>query len=417
MQNFYRKKYMDRILETIQKEKLILLVGARQVGKTTIMDMTREALKEQWKKCLYFNFEDFFGKTFESKTEIVDFFQFEYGFDLHLPGVLFLDEIQYLSNPEWVLKSLYDDKTLQTKIIATGSRFWWQKKVGSSLIGRGEIMKIYPFDFFEFLEYREKDIGIFSDFTTWSESKFRLIERFLEEYLEFGGYPAVVRARTREGKVSEMKKIIERFFEKDFSYFMKTADIIDFKRVFQFIAVSIKNTIKIDNIATNLGMSRYKVQQFLTFLEDSYLIYEVYPYFTDKSREYNQNPEIYFNDLWVLRHIAWMWQNIGNINENFVFLELLKSEYIENIFFYKKNTGSEIDFIAETKENKLIPIEVKSANKDIIPKIFFQFYEDYKKDIDRFFVTTKSEYMVRELYESEIIFIPTFLLSRILKRE
>lgn len=406
---------MDRILETVERDKLLLLVGARQVGKTTIMDMTREVLDGQWKRCLYFNFEDFFGKTFESKTEIVDFFRFEYGFDLASEGVLFLDEIQYLSNPEGVLKSLYDDKTIQTKIIATGSRFWWQKKVGSSLIGRGEIIKVYPFDFFEFLEYKGKDTNVFSDFTTYSESKFTLIENLLEEYMEFGGYPAVVRASTRDQKHNEMKKIIERFFEKDFSYFMKTAEIIDFKKVFQFIAVSIKNTIKIDNIATNLGLSRYKVQQFLTFLQDSYLIYEVYPYFTDKSREYNQNPEIYFNDLWILRYIGWIGQNIGNINENFIFLELLKSDFIENIHYYKKNTGSEIDFIAETKENKLIPIEVKSANKDIIPKIFFHFYEDYQDRIDFFLVTTKSIWARRMIGDTGVRFVPNFLISKAVK--
>lgn len=100
MKNFYRKKYMDRITATIEKDRLILLVGARQVGKTTIMDMVRDVLEGWGEKCLYFNFEDFFGRTFASKAEIVDFFRFEYGFDLAEPGVLFLDEIQYLDNPE-----------------------------------------------------------------------------------------------------------------------------------------------------------------------------------------------------------------------------------------------------------------------------------------------------------------------------
>lgn len=249
----------------------------------------------------------------------------------------------------------------------------------------------------------------------YNTSRFALVESLLAEYMEFGGYPAVVRAPTRAEKISETKKIIERFFEKDFSYFMKTSELVDFKRVFQFIAVSIKNTIKIDNIATHLGISRYKVGQFLTFLRDSYLIYDVPPYFTDKSREYNQNPEIYFNDLGILRYIGGTMRDIGNVNENFVFLELLKSEHIERICYYKKNTGSEIDFIAETTEGRLIPIEVKSADKDVIPKIFFPFYEDYQKNIAHFIVTTKSEYKTRPVQDAQVRFVPNFLISRVVE--
>jgi len=89
---------------------------------------------------------------------------------------------------------------------------------------------------------------------------------------------------------------------------MKTGDLLDFKKVFQFIALNTKNIIKVDAIAQNFSISRYKINQFLDFLFDSYLIYPCYPYFKDKSKEYNQNYEIYFNDIGMLNYIS------GNTN-------------------------------------------------------------------------------------------------------
>lgn len=412
MKIFYRKKYIDRIINNIEKEKLFLLVWARQVWKTTIMEILKEELEKKYKS-LYFNFEDFFGIEFKTKNEFINFFKFEYKFDFYNEWIIFLDEIQYLNNPESILKSLYDDKEIKVKIIATWSRFWGQKKVWSSLVWRWEIIKVYPFDFFEFLEFKGKDISIFQNLNNYKEANYILIEKLLEDYQTFGWYPSVVRAENRQDKINETKKIIDRFLEKDFTYFMKTSDLIDFKKVFQFISLNIKNIIKVDNIATTFWISRYKINQFLDFLFDSYLIYDCYPYFNDKSKEYNQNYEIYFNDLWVLNYISWN-NNLWNINENFVFLEILKNNHNKNIYFYKKNTWSEIDFIVENNENMLIAIEIKSWNKDIIPKVFNSFYDNYKEKLESFLVTTKSLYKYRKLQDKDVIFIPNFMVSRYL---
>jgi predicted AAA+ superfamily ATPase len=407
----YRKKYIDAILSKIENEKLFLLVWARQVGKTTIMEILKQKLEDAH-KTLYFNLEDIFGIEFHTKTDFINYFLFEYGFDFYKDGIIFLDEIQYLKNPESLLKSLYDDKQIKTKIIATGSRFWWQKKVWSSLVGRWEIIKVYPFDFFEFLQAKWKNTEFLDDLNNYSENTYKILENYIHEYMQFGWYPKVVISSSKQEKQNELKKIIDRFLEKDFSYFMKTSDLIDFKKVFQFIALNLKNTIKVDNIATHFWISRYKVHQFLTFLLDSYLIYECYPYFHDKSKEYNQNYEIYFNDLWVLNYISWTF-NIWNMNENFVYLEILKNNDVQ-IYFYKKNTGSEIDFIVENADKKLIPIEVKSANKDIIPKIFFSFYDDYEQKIEKFVVTTKDFYTIRNVNNKEVWFFPIFLIGTII---
>lgn len=406
----YRKKYLDKILSKIDTEKLFLLVWARQVGKTTIMEMLKQKLESSF-KTLYFNLEDVFGIEFNTKNDFINYFLFEYWFDFYEEWIIFLDEIQYLKNPESLLKSIYDDKEIKVKVIATWSRFWWQKKVWSSLVGRWEIIKVYPFDFFEFLQAKWKNTDLLESISNYNINTYKMLEIYISEYMQFGWYPRVVLSISKQEKQNEIKKIIDRFLEKDFSYFMKTSDLIDFKKVFQFIALNLKNAVKIDNIARHFSISRYKVNQFLKFLHDSYLIYYCYPYFKDKSKEYNQNSEIYFNDLWILNYISWTF-NIWNVNENFVYLEIINNTDFQ-IYFYKKNTWSEIDFILENIDKELIWLEVKSASKDIIPKIFYTFYDEYDKNIDKFIVTTKDFVKIRKLNDKDVLFIPNFLVWRI----
>ena len=407
----YRKKYIDIILSKIDIEKVFLLVWARQVGKTTILNILNDELSKQY-KTLYFNLEDIFGVDFKSKKDFINYFNFEYDFDLYEEGILFLDEVQYLQYPESLLKSLYDDKEIKTKIIATWSRFWGQKKVWSSLVWRWEIIDVYPLDFFEFLQFKWKNPDIFENIQDVDEDSYKFLESYIKEYKEYGWYPAVVLSKTRENKENELKKIIDRTIEKDFVYFMKTDDIIDFKKIFQFIALNIKNIIKIDAIAQEFSISRYKVKQFIKFLEDSFLIYSCYPYYTDKSYEYNKHSEIFFNDLGFLNYISWNF-NIWSVNENFIYLELLKSGNTKEINYYHKKNWSEIDFIVTDRKSKLIPIEVKSSDKDNIPSIFKSFYDNYQDKINFFVVVTKSYFNIRKIKDKKVIFVPSFMIWKI----
>jgi len=403
---FYRKSYLNQIKKDLKKEKILLLVGSRQVWKTTILNTLEKEL--EWNK-LYINLEDFFWKSFETKNEFVNFLEFENWFNLNEEWYLFLDEVQYLKNPESLLKSLYDDKKIKAKIIATGSRFWGQKKLWSSLVWRGKIIFIKTFSFLEFLEIKWKNIS------NIEKIDFTFLEEFLKEYLVFWGYPSVILAKTKEDKIRELKKIIDRFIEKDFMYFMKSDDLINFKKVFQFLALNIWNIIKIWKITDTLWVSKYKVNWFLKFLLDSYLIKEIPPFYTDKSKEYNSQDEYVFLDLGLLNYIKWSFDyNLSDwkIIENFVAIQLFDKNRENNIFYYNKKNWTEIDFILENLFQKIIPIEVKSWNKLTIPKAFNFFEEVYSDKIEKFIRTTKSETKTDMVNMKNIEFIPNYLIEK-----
>ncbi len=403
---FFRKSYINQILEDLKKEKLILLVWSRQVWKTTLLYTLEEKLV--WKK-IYINLEDYFWKTFETKESFLQFLAFEKWIDLKEEWFLFLDEVQYLKNPESLLKALYDDISIKTKVIATGSRFWGQKKLGSSLVGRWKIIFVKTLSFLEFLELKWKNPDFLENID------FSLIQNFLEEYLIFGWYPAVVLAFSKEDKIRELKKIIDRFIEKDFLYFMQSNDLIDFKKIFQYLSLNIGNIIKTGKVTQELSISSYKIKSFLKFLWDSYLIKNVPPFFSDNSKEFSSQEEYMFLDLWLLNYIKWSFDpNLSDwkLNENFVYIQCNDINLENKVYYYNKKNGTEIDFILEKLNKKIVPIEVKSSDKLTKPRSFEPFLEAYSSQIDSFVLTTKSYIWSDYIWEKPFLFYPNYLIEK-----
>ncbi len=111
------------------------------------------------------------------------------------------------------------------------------------------------------------------------------------------------------------------------------------------------------------------------------MIFPVYPYFLDKTKEYSSHPKIYFSDVGILSFLERSYgdkTSNGRTVENFVFWELLKSKQstYDEIKTYKKLTKSEIDFIYEYTNDTIVPIEVKSGNNRAIPRIFHTIHSD-----------------------------------------
>lgn len=119
---FRRKKYLDKIYASLEREKLVLLLGTRQVGKTTLLEIVQKELPG---KVYYYSFEDDFSKIeFATKTEFISYFTLSLGVDFHTEGIFLIDEFQYVKDGEKILKSLYDDKEIRLKFVVTGSGLW-----------------------------------------------------------------------------------------------------------------------------------------------------------------------------------------------------------------------------------------------------------------------------------------------------
>ncbi len=406
---FKRKKYLNQIYNWLENNKLILILWARQVGKTTLMKMIIEDNNTLPK--YYVNFDDFFDKDFLTKQEFIDVLAFTKWIDFYKEWILLLDEIQNLKNAEKILKSLYDDEKIKLKIIASWSGLFHFSNTFSTLVGRVKEIYVYPFSFYEYLEYKGVDIN-FLVFERYKSFMFDAIKQYLEEFYIFWGYPAVVVENTKQGKIEKLSQIIEVYLKRDLAIFLSQDEIRLFKKLLVYLANNVCERLNVSNLSSYLGISRLKSEKYIEILKNSFLLYEVFPFYMNKRKEQSRQPEIFLLDNWFLNYfsnnfdfIDFEWKKV----EHFVFLELLKNKKFtyDEIKFYQKINGSEIDFIYEYKEWGILPIEVKLNDKDNLPKIFKSFYNDYETMI-RYFIRTSKTVLEERKLENKIVKIVPF---------
>jgi predicted AAA+ superfamily ATPase len=258
---YRRKKYLDKIYSSLEKERLILLLWTRQVWKTTILEILREELK--WDIYFYSFEDDFYKQEFNNKIEFINYFKLSLWVDFYKQWYFLIDEFQYIKNWEQILKSIYDDKTVKIKLVVTGSGLWTYSDDNKwTLVWRWEEIFIYAFDFFEFLDYKWLDTSLLK-FDNITDSISSLVKPYMDEYLTFGWYPAVLNVDSKKEKIIELEKIINRYLERDISFFINKNELINFKKFFVYLNTQIWNLIKKEAISEFLWIKLKYIEKYL----------------------------------------------------------------------------------------------------------------------------------------------------------
>lgn len=415
---YRRKKYLDKIYKSLQTEKLVLLLWTRQVWKTTILEILQKEL--EWSIYFYSFEDDFSMQEFNSKDEFLNYFKLSLGVNFFEDWYFLIDEFQYVKNGEQILKSIYDDKNIKLKLVVTWSGLWTYNDENKwTLVWRWAEIFVYSFDFFEFLEYKWLNSSDLS-FSDLSSSICSVIKPYMDEYLTFGWYPAVLNANTKNEKIIELEKIINRYLDRDINFFLDKDELINFKKFFTFLNTQIWNLVKKEAIAEYLWIKLKYVEKYLNILEKTMFISRVYPFFKDKSKEYSSLPKFYFSDIWILNFLEKSFdfrENNWKVIENFVYTELLKNKLFnsDEIKVYKKLTKSEIDFVYDGMD-LFIPIEVKSWNKKNPPKIFHFFEEDYWNKTSFYIMTNSNVIKKEKVSDKELFFIPNWFIWKMISK-
>ena len=207
-------------------------------------------------------------------------------------------------------------------------------------------MRVSTFSFLEYLQAK----GLFVK--DLEKVSYTLVSSYIEEYLIYGGYPAVVMASTREDKRRIFEDIIGRYIEKDFQTYISTTDMemISFRKLLQFVTRSIGSIRKARKVAQESDISAYTVKKYIRFLKDSYMIDIVFPYYQDRTKEYNAHYEVFFHDHALINYFMNTWHiadQRGRLIENAVYTALKRRKETRFLYYRKSKTQSEIDFIVE----------------------------------------------------------------------
>lgn len=374
---------LPTLLENLRNRKILVLIGSRQVGKSSLMFLLIESLLRERRvpatDIFYFNLDDLkLHELFENLPEFV-----------HFLGAgksrkyLFIDEVQRLPNPGLMLKSLYDLQ-LDIKIICSGSsQLEVKSKLKENLVGRARQFEIQRLSFPEYLEFAQPVTR----------------RQALEDMLVYGSYPGVAILPERLEKQLAIKDIYQSYVEKDLVDFLKVDDIQAFNRLVGLLANQIGNLLNVQNLAKAVRTHRQHIEHYLAILENTFIIRRVYPFFQNYKKEITRTPKVYFLDL-GLRNFALndfrpveLREDTGKLFENFYFLHLLHQDIfgLQKINFWRTTNQTEIDFIV-TRETQREAIEVK-WERATAPKSFAsikKYYPDMKTT-----VVTKANFLAK----------------------
>ncbi|KUK49673.1 MAG: hypothetical protein XD75_0327, partial [Parcubacteria bacterium 33_209] len=382
--NIIKRKIFNEVKDHLDKKEISLIVGPRQVGKTTIMNEIKKYLDEKGEKSIFLSLDyESDSIFFKSQEDLLRKIKLNLGNDA---GFVFIDEIQRKENAGLFLKGIYD-LGLPYKFIVSGSgSLELKEKINESLAGRKKDFFMNPVDFEEFVDFKTeyKYEDKLQDFFEIEKEK---TFNFLKEYLNFGGYPRVILEETEKEKRNIIDQIFRSCIEKDIIYLLKSDRIDAFVLMIKILASQTGQLINYTSLATQTGLSVPSLKKYLWYAEKVFIIRTVYPFFTNKQKEITKSPIVYFVDLGLRNFSLNMFgrvennEQLGLIFQNFIYNKIKKEteENLKSINFWRTKEGAEVDFVVRDGLS-LLPIEVKFSNflKTEITRSFRSFINIYK---------------------------------------
>lgn len=346
----------DLILSSLKSSgKIILVLGARQVGKTTLAKDVGRKLELEGRNVLYLNCdlaEDNTAVNTNSKAILERL--------LSEVDVLLIDEAQRLDNPGLTLKIIHDNFP-KVRVLATGSSsFDLKNKLSDPLTGRYLDFTLYPFSFTESLQ----TAGTTNEALLKSQA-----DALLQQVMLYGLYPEVYLANTQEQKQVFLEKIVESYLFKDILTFQRVKNSQAIKDLTKALAYQIGSEVNENELSNRLKIDRKTVVSYLDILEKTYVIETLHPYSKNPRREIGSHYKIYFVDLGVRNALIGDFNPIalradaGLLWENFLFIERKKKFAVQGKTvgsnFWRSYGGAEVDYIEKATSEELKAFELK----------------------------------------------------------
>ena len=368
--DYIKRDLEQTVRENLDMPEMIAILGPRQSGKTTLMRQIFGTLEN----ALFISFED--RKILELFVEDEKTFA-----ELYVKNnrYLFIDEFQYAKEGGKKLKYIYDHYP-GTKILISGSSAPGLTIHGIKyLVGRIFVFNLYPLSFEEFLRYT--NVALFATYLEKKESiaayLFRnselpeismpLLEMLYEiydEYCIYGGYPRVAISETSDEKETVLRNIYSTYFLREIKDILSLTTDFKLSKLIKSLSITLGGLISYNSLEEVSGFDYKGLLVHLNILEKTYICKRVSPYFTNKRTEIIKVPKVYFFDTGFRNIIiddfrAYdLRQDIGSLNENFVFTQATYAGV--EVKFWRSKSRAEVDFVME-REGKLIAIESKSS--------------------------------------------------------
>ncbi|MFT5703952.1 MAG: putative AAA+ superfamily ATPase, partial [Rickettsiales bacterium] len=352
-----------------KESKIIVIYGARQVGKTTLVN---KILKEKFndKRILSVEGDSYQFSDILSSRDLGKLSNLVKGYD-----ILFIDEAQKIENIGINLKILYDKFKDNLKIIVTGSSsLELANKIKEPLTGRHHTYHLYPISLLELSK---------------TQTNYELSSQ-TEERMIFGAYPEIFRIENMQDKIAYLNNLSTDYLYKDVLELENIRFNKKLRDLVRLLAFQIGSEVSYNELATTLGMDRKTVDSYIDLLEKAFVLVRIYGFSRNLRKEVNKKPKIYFYDLGIRNAIIGNFNylnarnDVGALWENFLMLERIKRNSYQrhycNQYFWRTYTGAELDYVEEYA-GELHGYEFKYSKISKAPKSWI---ETYKQENARF---------------------------------
>ena len=293
------------ISDAMASDLILVIVGARQVGKTTILRQLYKDCLQRGETAHFINLErlEYVALLNQAPEKIFSILPLP---PEDLRATVFIDEIQYLDNPSNFLKLLFDEYRGRLKLVVTGSSaFYIDQKFTDSLAGRKRLFHLPTLSFVEFLLFKQRnDLAKLlpsclspDNFTSMSQLPLMQrdeLVRFFNEFSRFGGYPAVVLASDEAEKLLILEDLINSSVKKDIlesrirhpePYFM----------MIKMLAAQVGSLVNRNELSKAIGVSVQAIDNYLYVLQKSFHAVMIKPFHTNVRKELTKMPKLYWS--------------------------------------------------------------------------------------------------------------------------
>ncbi len=364
MENYFKRAVFDNFNKKVLPNKVLILLGARRVGKTELIKNYLKTVPVE--TYLQLNGEDINDANLLQERSVANYKRLLANIDL-----LVIDEAQTIPEIGLILK-LIVDSIEGIKIIATGSSvFDLNNTLGEPLVGRKNTMYLFPLAQMEF--------SIQENYKQTTEN--------LEERLLFGGYPELVHYEDWEEKKEYLYEIINSYLLKDILVFegIKQADKI--YNLLRLIAYQVGKEVSLQELGNQLQMSKNTVDTYLDLLSKVFIVFKVEGFSRNLRKEIVKSSRWYFYDNGIRNGLINNFNrlenrtDVGDLWENYLAVERIKKQNYQKIttnnYFWRTYDQQELDWLEE-KGNELAGFEFKwnENKKSKIPTAFGKAYPD-----------------------------------------
>ncbi len=361
--SYIKRAVLDNFGSYLKPNKVLILLGARRVGKTQLIKKYIESSNE---KVLQLNGEDLNNarlleeRTLENYTRLLQNIK-----------LLVIDEAQAIQDIGLILKFIVDNIE-GIKVIATGSSmFDLANKLGEPLVGRKNTLFLYPLSQIEFSAYENY-------IQTTENQETRLI---------FGGYPELTHYQSWEEKQTYLREIVSSYLLKDILVFDGIKNSNKIYGLLRLIALQIGKEVSLQELGNQLQMSKNTVERYLDLLSKVFILFKIEGFSRNLRKEITKTSRWYFYDNGIRNAIINNYNSIqnrtdiGDLWENYLASERMKKQEYQKIFrknyFWRTYDRQELDWLEEEAE-KLSAFEFKwnENKKSKIPTAFEKAYPE-----------------------------------------